>query len=141
MPSILQALNNHFARWVGLQKDRFSWLNMKVAVVLRGLKDAFDFVVGAVWIAAVPSIFMGLYTYLIVYVMVLTASWGWGPFVWIVPFAMLGPVVIVWLRVLYKRYRDYLASICGETPLRWDIEALVESWLKLTERKEQKAKG
>jgi len=117
------------------------WDSVTLARVLERFQDFFSFVFGVFWIAAVPSLFVGLYSYLVVYVMVLGAVYGWGVYVWVVPVVMLGPVVAVWYRVLQRRYRDYVEALTGS--VKWDVEAAVKGWVELTRagKKRDKKKG
>jgi len=125
---------------VWLQKDLVHWSSLKGVAVFRKLKNVFSFVFGVIWISALPSVFVGLYTYLVVYVMVLGSVWGWGVLVWVVPVVMLGPVVVVWLRVLQRRYRAYLALMLGSARFVWDIDAAVKGWVDITRGKKRREK-
>jgi len=96
--------------------------------VFEKVQGFFDFVFTVLYIAALPSMFVGVYSCVIVYLMVLGAVWGWGVFVWFIPVVMLGPVIAVWYRVLQRRYREYFAMLTSSTPMKWDIEAAVRGW-------------
>lgn len=108
--------------------------------VLDKLRRIFGFLVGVLWVAAVPSLFLGFYSYLMLYFIVFAASWGWGVFVWAVPVVMLSPVVVAWFWVLRKRYREYMAVLTGATSVVWDVEKAIEGWVRMTrpEKKQEK---
>lgn len=108
--------------------------------MLRKLVDSIDFAFDIMWAAALPSLFVLLYTFLICYVMVLGAVWELGVFVWLIPVAFLGPVVYVWSRILEQRYRAYLAMMMSTQPVKWNTDAAIEGWLSLTKAKSREKK-
>jgi len=111
---------------------------------LRNLKRIFSFMLELLRIATLPSLLVGLYSFLVIYVMVLAAGYGLGFFVWGIPVAMLSPVVFAWFRILQKRYREYIVAIIGLVPFKWDIETAVETWSRIateTARPKEKRKS
>jgi len=105
---------------------------------IRKVLSILGFAFEIIWIGAVPSLFVALYSYLVIFVMISAAAWGWGMFVWVVPVVMLSPVVVAWYRVLNKRYRQYIKLMTSPQPLKWDIEAAVKGWVEITKLKKRK---
>jgi len=99
-----------------------------------------EFAFEIMWAAALPSLFVVFYTFLIGYVMVLGAVWGLGVFVWFIPAAFLTPVIYAWYRVLEQRYRAYVAMMMSAQPVKWNIDNAIEGWLSLTRAKRQEKK-
>jgi len=109
--------------------------------VFDKVEGFFDFVLGVLYVGAVPSLFVGLYSYLVLYLMVLAAAeWRLGVFVWGVPAVMLAPVIVVWYWVLSRRYRAYVEMLMASQPLKWDIDSAIRSLQELSQSKKRKGK-
>lgn len=112
----------------------------KLLLMFGRLLNLVNFAFEIMWAAAVPSLFVVFYTFLICYVTVLGAMWGLGVFVWFIPVGFLSPAFFVWYKIMERRYRAYLALMTSTQPMDWNTDAVIEGWLSLTRAKRREKK-
>jgi len=108
---------------------------------LRRFKDVLIFASEAIRIAPLPAVLVGLYSYLMIYLMVLAAVWNSGVFVWAIPIAMLSPPFVVLVRVVRKHYREYLDILMDSTHFVWNIDEAVEAWARISNERNRRGKN
>lgn len=114
---------------------------LRLLHALQRLKDVLIFAFEAIRIAPLPAVFVGLYSYLMIYLMVLAMVWNLGVLVWVVPVAMLSPLFAILFRVVRKHYREYLDILMGSTHFVWDIDKAVEVWSRISNERKRREKN